>query len=84
MRDGIKGWKKAGYPVVSQEALLNNLIDLNKIDFAAATVSEADARKLSNSTLVDFRDKALYDKGHVEGANHVDYLYRLKCLWSWY
>lgn len=73
MRDGIKGWKKAGYPVVGDVKLLNDLIDLNKNDFKAICLHEKDARKLKNCTFVDFRDKAAYEQSHVKGANHVDY-----------
>jgi len=73
MRDGINGWKTAGYPVVGDVKLLNDLIDLNKNDFKALCLSEKDAGKLKNCTFVDFRDKAVYDQGHIKGANHVDY-----------
>jgi len=73
MRDGIKGWKKAGYPVVGNEDLLNDLIAVNKVDFGASLINEADARKLLKCTFVDFRDKEKFDSGHVNGANHVDY-----------
>ena len=44
MRDGIKGWKKAGYPTVDKLELLNDLIDINKIDFAALLITEKDAK----------------------------------------
>ena len=73
MRDGIKGWKKEGYPVVGDIKLLNALIVLNENDFNAICLSEKDARKLTNCTFVDFRDKAVYDQGHIKGANYVDY-----------
>lgn len=73
MRDGIKSWKEAGYPIVRDVKLLDELIALNKNDFKALCLSEKDARKLENCTFVDFRGKALYDQGHIKGANHVDY-----------
>lgn len=73
LRDGIKGWKNAGYPTVGKLELLNDLIEVNKIDFGALLVTEKDAKKLKNCTFVDFRDKSKYDKGHIKGANHVDY-----------
>ena len=73
MRDGIKGWKKAGNSVVGEAELLNDLIALNKNDFKAICISEKKARKLKNCTFVDFRDKRHYDQGHVKGANHVVY-----------
>ncbi len=73
MRDGINGWKKAGYPVVGNVALLENLIALNKTDFKSICVCEKDAKKIKNCTFVDFRNKSAYEKGHVTGANHVDY-----------
>ena len=73
MRDGIKGWQNAGYPVVSQQDLLDAFIAVNLLDFSALMVSEEDARKLNNSTFVDFRCQTKYDKGHVDGANWVDY-----------
>ncbi len=73
MKDGIKGWKKAGYPVVSQQALLDALTAVNSINFASMLVNEVDAAKLNNATFVDFRDKAIFDKAHVSGANHVVY-----------
>ncbi|MFN2437382.1 MAG: rhodanese-like domain-containing protein, partial [Desulfotignum sp.] len=73
MRDGIKGWKQAGNPIVGEPELLEALIEVNKNDFAALLISEADAKKLKNCTFVDFRDKSKYEKGHIEGANYVDY-----------
>ena len=45
---------------------------MNNTDFTALIISEGDARKLKNCTFVDFRDKAKFKKGHVDGANHVD------------
>jgi rhodanese-related sulfurtransferase len=73
MRDGIKGWKAAEYPIEGNPELLDSLIQLNKNDFAALLVTEDEARKLKNCTFVDFRDKAQFEKGHVDGASHVDY-----------
>jgi len=73
MKDGIKGWKKAGYQVVGDVKLLNDLIVLNENDFKSICLSEKNARKLTNCTFVDFRDKAVYDQGHIKGANYVDY-----------
>jgi rhodanese-related sulfurtransferase len=73
MRDGIKGWKKAGYATVGKLDLLNDLIDINKTDFSALLISEKDARKLKNCCFVDFREKSTFEKNHIEGANHVDY-----------
>lgn len=73
MRDGIDGWKKAGYPVVGSPDLLNALVLLNKKDLSGSLVTEGDAKKLKNATFVDFRDKAKFDKGHVQGARHVNY-----------
>lgn len=73
MRDGINGWKEVGYPTKDRGKLLNDLIDVNKIDFEALLVSEKEARQLEDCTFVDFREKSKYEKSHVEGANHVDY-----------
>ena len=73
MRDGIKGWKNAGYATVGQLDLLNDLIDVNKIDFSALLINEKDARRLKNCTFVDFREKSKYEINHIKGANHVDY-----------
>ena len=73
MRDGIQGWKKAGYATVGNPELLESLIAVNKNDFSAMIISEKDARKLKNCTFVDFRDEVKYKKGHIKGANHVDY-----------
>lgn len=73
MRDGIKGWKKAGYATVGNTELLEDLIAVNKKDFCSLIINEADARKLKNCTFVDFRDETKYKKCHVNGANHVDY-----------
>ena len=73
MRDGIKTWKKVGYPTEGRLKLLNDLIDVNKIDFGALLITEKDAEKLKNCTFVDFRDKSKYDKNHIKGANYVDY-----------
>lgn len=73
LRDGIEGWKKAGYSTEGRLELLNDLIDVNKIDFGALLITEKDAKKLKNYTFVDFRDKSKYDKDHIKGANHVDY-----------
>ena len=73
MKDGIKGWKKAGYATVGSPELLESLIVVNKNDFAALIITETEARKLKNCTFVDFRDEAKFKKGHIKGANHVDY-----------
>jgi len=73
MKDGIKGWKDAGYPTVGDLELLEDLIAVNKNDFAALIITEGDARKLKNCTFVDFRDEAKFKKSHIKGANHVDY-----------
>ncbi|MCP3889574.1 MAG: rhodanese-like domain-containing protein [Desulfobulbaceae bacterium] len=73
MRDGISGWKKNGYETVSKVELLNDLINVNKIDFAAHCVDQPTAAKLPNATFVDFRDKEKYDQGHLAEGNHVDY-----------
>ena len=73
MRDGIKGWKNAGYATVDQLDLLNDLIDVNKTDFATLLITEKKARTLKNCTFVDFRDKSKYDRAHIKNANHVDY-----------
>ena len=73
MRDGIKGWKKAGHATEGKPELLEDLIAVNKNDFAALIITEADARKLKNCTFVDFREESKFKKGHVKGANHIDY-----------
>jgi len=73
MRDGIKGWKKAGYTTEGKLELLEDLIAVNKNDFAALIITEGDARKLENCTFVDFRDEAKFKKAHIKGANHVVY-----------
>lgn len=73
MRDGIKGWKNAGYPTQGSPELLETLIELNKNDFAAYLVNEEEARKLEDYAFVDFRDKEQFDDGHIDGARHVDY-----------
>lgn len=73
MRDGIKGWKNAGYDTVGNPELLADLIALNNNDFSASIISETEARKLKNCTLVDFRDESAYNKDHIKDANHVDY-----------
>ena len=73
MRDGIKGWKKAGYATEGAPELLEALMAVNKNNFAELIITEKAARKLKNCTFVDFRDKAKFEKTHVEGANHVDY-----------
>ena len=73
MRDGIKGWKKAGYPTTGNQELLDALIAVNKNKFAELIISEEDARRLKNCTFVDFRDEAKFKKEHVRGAAYVDY-----------
>ena len=73
MRDGIKGWKKAGYATEGAPELLEALMAVNKNNFAELIITEKVARKLKNCTFVDFRDKAKFEKTHVESANHVDY-----------
>lgn len=73
MRDGIKGWKNAGYPIEGNPELLEALIQLNKNDFSDFLVSEKEARKLEDLALVDFRDQEKYEKDHIKGARHVDY-----------
>jgi rhodanese-related sulfurtransferase len=73
MRDGIKGWKQAGYTTVGNPQLLEALIDVNKNDFSSLLISESEARKLKNCCFVDFREKSKFTDSHIEGANHVDY-----------
>ena len=73
MRDGINGWKKAGYATKGNPELLDALIAVNKNDFATLIITESDAKKLKNCRFVDFRDEAKFKKGHVKGANYVDY-----------
>jgi rhodanese-related sulfurtransferase len=73
MRDGIKGWKKAGYPTVGSSKLLEALMEVNQKDFAALLVTEDEARKLENCRFVDFRDKEKFQERHIEGAHHVVY-----------
>ena len=73
MRDGIKGWKNAGYATVGKLNLLNDLIDVNKTDFSALLITEKDAKRLKNCCFVDFREKSKYEQNHIKGANHVDY-----------
>jgi len=73
MRDGIKGWKNAGYAIKGKPELLEDLMAVNKNDFAKLIITEGNARKLKNCTFVDFRDEAKFKKDHVNGANHVDY-----------
>lgn len=73
MRDGIKGWKKVGYPTEGDQALLDALIAVNKTDFAGLLITEREARNLKNCAFVDFRDEAKFKEGHVRGAAHVDY-----------
>ncbi|MFO7860517.1 MAG: rhodanese-like domain-containing protein [Desulfosalsimonas sp.] len=73
MRDGIKGWKSAGYPTVGEADLLNALIEVNKNDFAAFVIAEEKARELKKCEFVDFRDYRKFEKGHIKGASHVDY-----------
>ena len=73
MRDGIKGWKNAGYETVDRLDLLNDLIEVNKTDFTDLLITEEEGRRLKNCTFVDFRDKSKYDQKHIKGANHVDY-----------
>jgi len=73
MRDGIKGWKKAGYATEGALELLEALIAVNKNDFAGLIITQGEAGNLENCTFVDFRNKEKFDKGHIKGANHVDY-----------
>jgi rhodanese-related sulfurtransferase len=73
LRDGIKGWQNAGYATVGKLDLLNDLIDVNKIDFPTLLITEKDARMLKNCCFVDFREKSKYEQNHIKGANHVDY-----------
>ncbi|MDY6881113.1 MAG: rhodanese-like domain-containing protein [Desulfatiglans sp.] len=73
MRDGIKGWKKAGYPTEGSEELLDALIALNRSNVDGLMITEGDARRLKNCAFVDFRDKEKFNRGHVKEANHVDY-----------
>jgi len=59
--------------MVDNAELLEALIQMNKNDFAALLVTEEDARNLKDCAFVDFRDKTKYEKGHITGANYVDY-----------
>ncbi len=45
----------------------------NTVDFSALVINEKEARKLPKVALVDFRDKAKYESGHISGARHVDH-----------
>ena len=87
MRDGIKGWKKAGYPTEGTPELLEALIAVNRNDFAAQIINEENARKLKNCTFIDFRDEAKFKKSHIKAARHVDYNSMfskpMKSFWSW-
>ena len=58
---------------MGEAALLDALIAVNKNDLASLLVSEGDVKKQKNCTFVDFRDQAKFDKGHIEGAKHVNY-----------
>jgi rhodanese-related sulfurtransferase len=73
MKDGIKGWKAAGYDTEGNPELLEALIAVNQCDFAAQIISEEDARKLKACAFVDFRDEDKFKQGHMNGARHVDY-----------
>lgn len=73
MRDGIKGWKNAGYTTVGNPDLLEALIAVNRKDFSSLIISESEARKLKKCCFVDFRDESKFLNTHVKGANHVDY-----------
>ena len=73
MRDGIKGWGAAFYPLVKEQELLHALMHFSKSDFDKCIISEKAARKLNRPTFVDFRDNAKFKKEHVKGARHVDY-----------
>ena len=53
--------------------LLNDLVDINKIDFSELLITKKDAEKLQNYTFVDFRDRSKYDKDHIKGARYIDY-----------
>jgi len=58
---------------VGNPDMLEALIAVNKNNFAALLVNEADAKKLKNFAFVDFRDKAKFEKSHIKEARHVDY-----------
>lgn len=74
MRDGINGWKEAGYPVVDNQELLKALVQVHEEnDFSGLLVTEKEARKLENCNFVDFRDKENYNKKHIKDARHVEY-----------
>ena len=73
MRDGINGWKNAGYATFGKLDLLNDLVNVNKTDFSALLITEKNAKRLKNCTFVDFREKSKYEQNHIKGANHVDY-----------
>jgi hypothetical protein len=44
MKDGINGWKKAGYATEGNPELLEALIAVNKNDFAALIITEGCCR----------------------------------------
>jgi rhodanese-related sulfurtransferase len=73
MRDGIKGWKAAGFATEGNPELLEALIAVNKNDFATLIIGEDDARKMKNCAFVDFRNEEQFKKEHIKGARHVDY-----------
>ena len=63
--DGIPGWAKAGYPLVSNATYPE--IDIPLI--SAEQLYRMDKKKVF---LVDTRPVDNFEKGHIEGSRHID------------
>jgi len=64
-RDGIPGWAKAGYPLVSNASYP----DINIPLVSAERLFRMDTRKVFP---VDTRPADNFEKGHIEGARNVN------------
>jgi rhodanese-related sulfurtransferase len=63
--DGIPGWAKAGYPLVSNATYPS--VDIPLI--SAEQLSQMDKEKVF---LVDTRPKENFEQGHIEGSRNID------------
>ena len=64
-RDGIPGWVKAGYPLVS---------NTNYPDVSIPLISATDLSKMDKTRvfLLDTRPMDIFQKGYIQGSKNID------------
>jgi thiosulfate sulfurtransferase len=64
-RDGIPGWARAGYPLVSTASY-------PKVDIPLVDAAQLHGMNRNSVFLVDTRPAGTFAKGHIEGAVNID------------